>query len=181
MQKNQHLIWRFLSQQGIKLVAVGDVDQSIYSSFTDANPEFLRELISDNSFTSFELTVNHRSHQTIVDYAMRFKNANYLPQTNEDLRITKVNIRGSEKNIVECLESNISDIKNKYNVEKMSNMAIFCRTNEMVSRVSQFLKIPSKDYSLVAFKKEDDFSRFCTQLLTRFFQFRKKETTKKSV
>ncbi|EJF0923496.1 ATP-dependent helicase, partial [Enterococcus faecalis] len=178
-KKNQHLIWRFLSQQGIKLVAVGDVDQSIYSSFTDANPEFLRELISDNSFTSFELTVNHRSHQTIVDYAMRFKNANYLPQTNEDLRITKVNIRGSEKNIVECLESNISDIKNKYNVEKMSNMAIFCRTNEMVSRVSQFLKIPSKDYSLVAFKKEDDFSRFCTQLLTRFFQFRKKETTKK--
>ncbi|EIA6647792.1 UvrD-helicase domain-containing protein, partial [Enterococcus faecalis] len=77
-KENQHLIWRFLSKQGIKLVAVGDVDQSIYSDFTDANPEFLKELMSDESFNSFELTVNHRSHQTIVDYAMRFKNANHL-------------------------------------------------------------------------------------------------------
>lgn len=178
-KKNQHLLWKFLSNQGIKLVAVGDVDQSIYSSFTDANPEFLRELMSDSSFTSFELTVNHRSHQTIVDYAMRFKDVNHLPRMNEDLRITKVNIKGNEKNIVESLENNISEIKNKYNIEEMSNVAIFCRSNDMVSRVSQFLKIPNKDYSLVAFKKEDDFSRFCMHLLIRFFQYKKKETTKK--
>lgn len=178
-KENQHLIWRFLSKQGIKLVAVGDVDQSIYSDFTDANPEFLKELMSDESFNSFELTVNHRSHQTIVDYAMRFKNANHVPRMNEDSRITKVNIKGNEKNIVESLENNISDIKNKYNIEEMSNVAIFCRSNDMVSRVSQFLRIPNKDYSLVAFKKEDDFSRFCMHLLIRFFQYKKKETTKK--
>ncbi|MEG7603649.1 ATP-dependent helicase [Enterococcus faecalis] len=178
-KENQHLIWRFLSKQGIKLVAVGDVDQSIYSDFTDANPEFLKELMSDESFNSFELTVNHRSHQTIVDYAMRFKNANHLTQISEDLRVTKVNIRGNEKNIIECLENNIYDIRNKFNIDEMSNMAIFCRSNDMVSRVCQFLSIPNKNHSLVAFKNEDDFSRFCTQVLFRFFQFKSKEITKK--
>ncbi|RBT20302.1 hypothetical protein EB00_02673 [Enterococcus faecium] len=178
-KENQHLIWRFLSKQGIKLVAVGDVDQSIYSDFTDANPEFLKELMSDESFNSFELTVNHRSHQTIVDYAMRFKNANHLTQISEDLRVTKVNIRGNEKNIIECLENNIYDIRNKFNIDEMSNMAIFCRSNDMVSRVCQFLSIPNKNHSLVAFKNEDDFSRFCTQVLFRFFQFKSREITKK--
>lgn len=178
-EENQHLIWKFLCQQGIKLIAVGDVDQSIYSSFTDSNPEFLRELMTDEKFKSFVLSINHRSHQSIVEYAMRFKNEKYSTMNDMDLRVSKVNISGNERQIVSSIEKNIAGIKSKYTIEAMSNIAIFCRSNAMVSRVCQFLTIPHKDYSLNAFKVENDFNRFCKLLLVRFFQFKNKEVTKK--
>lgn len=174
----QHLIWKFLSQEGIKLIVVGDIDQSIYSSFTDSNPKFLKELMENDNFESFELTLNHRSHKSIVDYSMRFKEKEYIAIDQIDKRVTKVNISGSEKQLVESIEKNILKIKNMYNVKKMSDIAIFCRSNDRVSKVCQFLTIPCKDHSLRAFHEENDFNRFCSLLLIRFFQFKTKEVTK---
>ncbi len=53
-------------EEGIRLFAVGDPDQSIYG-FTGANPELLRELSEMPNVEKIHLRFNYRSGQKIID------------------------------------------------------------------------------------------------------------------
>lgn len=50
---------------GIKLFAVGDMNQSIYG-FTGGYPAFLEELTTNDDITTIQLTSNYRSSQSII-------------------------------------------------------------------------------------------------------------------
>lgn len=54
---------------GIKLYAVGDVNQSIYG-FNGGYPEFLKELTNFDDIKKFELMTNYRSVQHIIDASL---------------------------------------------------------------------------------------------------------------
>lgn len=52
-------------QAGIRIFAVGDVDQSLFG-FTGADPRFMRELEDRGDFLPIELEINYRSGQKII-------------------------------------------------------------------------------------------------------------------
>ena len=54
---------------GIRLFAVGDVDQSIYG-FTGANPELLETLVERSNVRAIRLKFNYRSGQAIINASM---------------------------------------------------------------------------------------------------------------
>lgn len=66
----QLTILNSLINLGAKVHLVGDLDQAIYS-FRDVDPIHIREFITHNQFTTFELTKNYRSCQKIVNICTR--------------------------------------------------------------------------------------------------------------
>ncbi|OXS72075.1 ATP-dependent helicase [Priestia filamentosa] len=62
------MVLTLFSKTNIKIFAVGDPDQSIYS-FQGAIPEYLLELYHNSNFVSVDLKTNYRSNQDIIDAA----------------------------------------------------------------------------------------------------------------
>lgn len=60
------LVLTLISSTRIKIVAVGDPDQSIYG-FNGATPEYFFELEESGNFEVVHLKNNYRSHQMILD------------------------------------------------------------------------------------------------------------------
>nr|WP_279615358.1 ATP-dependent helicase [Photobacterium angustum] len=60
-----------LSEHGIRIIAVGDIDQSIYG-FTGAQPELLEHLSKRDDFEKVEMKLNYRSAQNIVSLSDGF-------------------------------------------------------------------------------------------------------------
>jgi len=60
-----------LAEHGIRIIAVGDVDQSIYG-FTGAHPELLEHLSERDDFEKVEMKLNYRSAQNIVSLSDGF-------------------------------------------------------------------------------------------------------------
>jgi DNA helicase-2/ATP-dependent DNA helicase PcrA len=72
--KPLHEIVLLLVEHGIKIIAVGDVDQSIYG-FTGAHPELLLSLSERSDFEKVEMRLNYRSAQNIVNLSDGFVGA----------------------------------------------------------------------------------------------------------
>ncbi|MEC6798720.1 ATP-dependent helicase, partial [Photobacterium sp. S4TG1] len=60
-----------LAEHGIRIIAVGDIDQSIYG-FTGAHPELLDHLSERDDFEKVEMKLNYRSAQNIVSLSDGF-------------------------------------------------------------------------------------------------------------
>ncbi|WP_200411020.1 ATP-dependent helicase [Virgibacillus salexigens] len=60
------MVLSLFNKTNIKIFAVGDPDQSIYS-FNGAIPDYLNELFNNPNIKPVELKVNYRSHQEIID------------------------------------------------------------------------------------------------------------------
>jgi len=73
--KPLHEIVLLLVEHGVKVIAVGDVDQSIYG-FTGAHPELLLSLSERSDFEKIEMKLNYRSAQNIVNLSDGFVGAN---------------------------------------------------------------------------------------------------------
>lgn len=65
----QHKVFIELVNQGIKGIAVGDLDQAIYA-FSERYSKYLLSLIGMEDFTHLEITRNHRCHDSISDYSL---------------------------------------------------------------------------------------------------------------
>lgn len=63
-----NIVTTLLDNTDIKIFAVGDPDQSIYS-FIGADPKYLTELAEREEIESIRLQLNYRSGQTIIDSA----------------------------------------------------------------------------------------------------------------
>lgn len=64
------IVRRLTFDGGVKLIAVGDVDQAVYG-FTGANSELLEDLSRQRGITRIELKVNYRSGSGIIQAAER--------------------------------------------------------------------------------------------------------------
>lgn len=64
------IVRRLTFHGGVRLIAVGDVDQSVYG-FNGANSELLEELSKLNGIQTIPLTVNYRSGTGIIKVAQR--------------------------------------------------------------------------------------------------------------
>lgn len=138
----QHEIFLILVSQGITGIAVGDLDQAIYA-FSGRYSRFLFSLIGAENFTHLEITSNHRCHKSISNYSLELMG---VPREHieEDKRVFKVNVNGTDKDIIHAIENNLNDIKKKFNINKNSDFAILCRGNATARRASEFLTIDNK-------------------------------------
>ncbi|MCC2380590.1 ATP-dependent helicase [Bacillus wiedmannii] len=138
----QHEIFLRLVNKEIIGIAVGDLDQAIYA-FSDRYSKYLLSLIGDDGFTHLEITRNHRCHKSISDYSLELMGIT-RDHIEEDKRVFKVNVRGTDEQIIYAIENNLNEIKKKFNLSKNSDFAILCRGNGTARRASEFLTIDNK-------------------------------------
>lgn len=138
----QHEIFVGLVNSGIVGIAVGDVDQAIYA-FSDRYSKYLLSLIGNDEFAHLEITRNHRCHSSISDYSLELMGI-MRECIEQDKRVFKVNITGTDKQIIDAIENNLEEIKTKFNISKNSDIAILCRGNDTARRAANFLSIDNK-------------------------------------
>ncbi|WP_186044441.1 ATP-dependent helicase [Burkholderia gladioli] len=64
------IVRRLTFEGGVRLISVGDVDQSVYG-FTGANSKLLEELSKENDVETIQLKINYRSGTGIIEFAQR--------------------------------------------------------------------------------------------------------------
>lgn len=138
----QHEIFLKLVNKGIIGIAVGDLDQAIYA-FSDRYSKYLLSLIGAENFTHLEITRNHRCHKSISDYSLELMGIK-RKQIEDDKRVFKVNVKGTDENIIYAIEKNLDEIKRSLNLRKNSDFAILCRGNVTARRASEFLTLDNK-------------------------------------
>lgn len=142
----QHLLFLTLFDLGIKAVAVGDVDQSIYS-YAGKSSKYLTSLLDEESkFAPFKITINHRSHSSIVNYASRLLNESCDLLTSNEIRVYRKFIDGSQHEIAKWIDVKINSIKQKFGISKTKEIAILTTTNSSVSLMSGLIKSKSRAY-----------------------------------
>lgn len=142
----QHLLFLLLFELGIKAVAVGDVDQSIYL-YAGKSSKYLTSLLDKKSgFTPFKITINHRSHSSIVNYASRLLNENSDLLIADEIRVYRKLVNGTQREIAKWIDININNIKQKFNISKDKEIAILTATNSSVSLVSGLINSKARAY-----------------------------------
>ena len=156
----QHNIFKKIVEIGIVGVAVGDPDQSIFK-YSGSNPSYLLELSEMDSFNSFGLSINHRSHKSIVNYAYKFLFPNNDYEIVDEKRIYKWNINGDEKILANNIDALIPKLKNKFEIDCNGKIAILCRSNSTAKTIFNYIETPavcffdspldksSKDYEIM--------------------------------
>ena len=79
------MVLELVFNAGVKLYAVGDVNQSIYG-FNGGYPEFLRELTKSDEVETIYLESNYRSSQQIIEASLETLKPDPLPKYNAQLR-----------------------------------------------------------------------------------------------
>jgi DNA helicase-2/ATP-dependent DNA helicase PcrA len=83
------IVRRLTLDGSVRLIAVGDVDQSVYG-FSGANSELLEDLSKQNGFETIPLKVNYRSGMGIIEVAQRALGKNRGYESSDPSRRTIV-------------------------------------------------------------------------------------------
>lgn len=137
----QHQIFLELVNQGINGIAMGDIDQAIYA-FSRRYSKYLLSLIGRDNFTHLEITRNHRCHKSISDYSLELMGVK--KKKSKENRVYKVNVLGSDKDIIQSIEEHFEELKEKYNLKKNNDFAILYRNKATAKRAFRILKIKNK-------------------------------------
>lgn len=162
----QHKLFLKLVDLGMIGTAVGDEEQSIYE-FRGGNPEYIEDLKKVGSgFASFNMSLNHRCHPSISNYARRlFDEQCALIQTDE-IMMRRYNIKGNQTDVARQISKWIPAAKNKFDIKNNIDIAILVRNNTTLGYVSQGLLVPHRIYEdnpLASYS--DVFSKLFTGLL----------------
>jgi superfamily I DNA/RNA helicase len=137
----QHALFLGLVGEGIRGVAVGDLDQSIFT-FADKFPRFLRALTEGDRFVEYHLTINHRCHPAIAQYAAKFLSARYIVPPGQEKRVFHIHLHGSEREIGRWLNTAVPEAMAKFDVEIRNQVGILVRNNRTAELILDELKIP---------------------------------------
>lgn len=172
----QHEIFLKFVSNGIIGIAVGDLDQAIYA-FSDRYSKYLLSLIGNDKFAYLEITRNHRCHSSISDYSLDLMGV-MRKRIEQDKRVFKVNIQGTDKQIIEAIENNLEEIKKKFNISKNSDIAILCRGNETARRAANFLSLDNKLFEDTALDKiNGNWANLFNDILISYYLYKLNEIT----
>lgn len=139
----QHEIFIKINDLGIKSIAVGDLNQSIYA-FSGKDAKYLEALTNSESFKYFKLDKNHRCHSSIINYS------NYLLNPKTELIPTDENhiwfsrIDGNEIKIANWIDENIENIEKCFEIENRNQIAILAKSNRTCEIINSNLIAPHK-------------------------------------
>lgn len=143
----QHAIFLNLVNLGLKGIAVGDPDQSIFA-FADKNPKYLLELAKRDDFRLLAINKNHRCHPSIVNYSLRLLNPKSPIAETDSCRVIRKHIQGSEIDIGRWLSRVIPLYAERCEVEKLSDIAILVKEAHRTGKlIHENLSLPHKPIS----------------------------------
>lgn len=162
-------LFLLLLELGLTGIAVGDVNQSIFG-FAHKDSIYLKSLVKNPNFTSFNLGDNFRCSIPIINYSNRLldENSNILDTDKEGMYLVRV--KGSEYSIAEYIDNEIESIKSKWNVTDNNEIAILVKNERTQKIIDESLENP---YRLVKTTSLDmdlnPKSRLYTLLLCYYF------------
>ena len=136
--EEQHNIFLKIISYGIKGVAVGDPDQSIYG-FSGKSSKYLTSLSTNNDFKTFYLTQNYRCNKSIIDYSLLLLDKNYKVNNCESRVFHKI-IKGTQYEICEYIDHNILNIMSRFSIDHYNEVAILVRGSTTGNIVDNDLK-----------------------------------------
>lgn len=136
-------LFLLLIELGLKGIAVGDVNQSIFG-FANKNSEYLKSLETKTDFTSFNLGDNFRCSIPIINYSNRLldENSTILDTDKEGMYLVRVN--GSEYSIAEYIDNEIESVKSEWNVSDNSEIAILVKNERTQKIIDESLEVPHR-------------------------------------
>lgn len=172
----QHALFCALHSLGLKAIAVGDTQQSIFA-FRGSDPTYLLALTADvSNFEHHVININHRSHPSIINYANRLfaPQCQLLPVDATDLQVYHRRFNGTQEDVASELNEWIEKAARILKIENLSEVAVLVRWNSSIERLQRHLKLPARFY------KDDQLSqivsplgRFFSALLYFYFDKRK--------
>lgn len=165
--KPLHDIVLALVQHGVRAIAVGDVDQSIYG-FTGAHPELLQSLSERADFERITMNLNYRSAQNIVTLSDGFVSQPKGVLAHNQERIATIAYHlcpnGLEQQIDSALEKAINSVSIPNN-RTFSDIAILypdAKTGDLVAKKASQLGL--------FYNRTDNNAPYRKNPLTSFFE-----------
>lgn len=132
------------AEWGVKCIAVGDTNQSIFE-FAHKSNKYLTNLKTNPNFRYFPLNINFRCSKSIVEYSSRLLDSNYavIQPDTEGIILIRIVANGSyEKHIAEYIDKIIDRICKKWDVERLSDVAILTQNSRTHDLIHAHLKTP---------------------------------------
>lgn len=162
-------LFLLLLELGLKGIAVGDVNQSIFG-FAHKDSIYLKSLVKNPNFTSFNLGDNFRCSIPIINYSNRLldENSNILDTDKEGMYLVRV--KGSEYSIAEYIDNEIESIKSKWNVTDNNEIAILVKNERTQKIIDESLENPHRLVKTTSLDMDlNPKSRLYTLLLCYYF------------
>lgn len=141
----QYNIFQKMVKLGILGIGVGDPNQSIFR-YDKRDSKYLISLTSDENFNTFILNKNHRCHQSIINYSLRFLSPKAEIQEAEEKRIYRLKVQGDERLLAQKIDILIEKSKKKFEIDKNCKIAILVRNNSTGNNIAKYLKTKNKKY-----------------------------------
>ena len=138
--RSQHELFMKLFELGLIATAVGDTDQSIYQ-FRGSDPKYLTKLINDENFCHFELSVNHRCHPSIINYASRLINPKNELTLEKDIRVFRVTFKGDLRSAASQITNLIKELLIDKKIKNLSDIAVLGKKEKSLEEFSLNLGI----------------------------------------
>jgi DNA helicase-2/ATP-dependent DNA helicase PcrA len=143
----QHQLFISLLVLGLKAVAVGDIQQSIYA-WRGSSPQYIQDLIAKpDVFEHHIVNINHRCHPSINNYANRLFNSNSVVQPTEETRVYQRVYTGDQLSAVQQINDPINKLVDGGFASSLSEIAILVRSNRSLEFVKNGLTVPFRVYS----------------------------------
>ncbi len=143
----QHELFLSLLKLGLKGVAVGDINQSIYA-WRGSDPQYIQALIKKpDVFEHHIVNINHRCHPSIVNYANRMFDSNCSLLPTNEIRVYQWVINGTQHDVAEYLTVSINELLSNNVVASLSNIAILVRNNNSLSFLEKKLGVPHRIFN----------------------------------
>lgn len=147
--KEQHELFLLIESMGLKSVAVGDIQQSIYA-WRGSKTTYIKELISKKEkFKHYEINFNHRCHPSITNYANRLFDANCNLLDTDKIRVYHTSVNGNQNQIADYINNLIPKVLNskKNMIKNYSDFAILVRNNNTLTYLRNNINVPFIIYS----------------------------------
>jgi DNA helicase-2/ATP-dependent DNA helicase PcrA len=143
----QHELFIRFKAFGIVSVAVGDVDQSIFS-FSHRDPKYIKSLCeTDSGYKHLSLTINHRCHPSIVNYANRLLDSQRALIPVDDVRVYRRRLNGTQIEVVQWINEVLPGMMKSFGVLHNREVGILVRNSNTGDIVAKNLALPSRLFS----------------------------------
>lgn len=158
----QHELFSCFKSLDIVSVAVGDINQSIFS-FSHRDPAYLKSLCLEGSgYKHLELTINNRCHPSVVNYANRLLDQNCNLQATPSIHVFRRQITGTQVEIILWINSVLDQVKATFGVQHNREIGILVRNSGTGTIVKSNLAAASRLFT------DNDLTRSTSECSTIF-------------
>ena len=162
-----HNIFLKMLNLGLRGMVVGDIDQSIYG-FANKSSKYLLELTNLDQFNTFRLTINFRSHPSIVEYANKLLRENFKIN-NKEKRVCFFRVEGDERTIAAFIDRYVNALCKKFEVKNLNDVAILVKNDQTLKLIDSALKTSHRKIVTTELEKDINPRSQLYALLLRYF------------